>query len=122
MTKGMLCSKSIINGALVTARKNTGSLLPLIMRWRVLSGIANRLPCCHSKCILRFSSPADQSSVAPMPLNNVNQLLVEMIFRIERAAGRDLADVHAGETFHAFEIDVGAVAAGALPGLERQAR
>src|SRR5581483_7386771 len=52
--------------------------------------------------------------------DDVDQLFVKMIFRVERAARRDLADVHAGEAFHAFEIDVGAPAAGALPRLERQ--
>src|SRR5687767_6517201 len=53
-------------------------------------------------------------------LDDVDQLFIEMMFRIERAARRNLTDVHAGKTFHAFEIDVGTLAAGALPSFERQ--
>jgi len=53
-------------------------------------------------------------------LDDVDQLFIEMIFRIERAGGRDLADIHAGETFHTFEIDIGAAAARTLPRPKRQ--
>ena len=53
-------------------------------------------------------------------LKDVDQFLVEMILRVKRAAGRNLTDVHAGETFHPFQIDVRAFTSGALPRFERQ--
>src|SRR3954454_2420425 len=53
-------------------------------------------------------------------VQNIDELLVQMIFRIERAAGWDLRDEHSGETFHSLEVDVYATAAGSLPWFSRQ--
>ena len=52
--------------------------------------------------------------------DNVDQLFVQMIFGMERSARRNFADIHAGEAFHPFEIDVSTPASGSLPWLERQ--
>ena len=46
--------------------------------------------------------------------------LVEVLFRIERAGARHLDDVAAPFALGAVELDVGALAAQALPGLHRQ--
>ena len=50
-----------------------------------------------------------------LTVENTDHLFVEMFLRLERAARRDLADVHAGHAFHAVKIYERCLAAGASP-------
>ena len=109
MTNGMSCSRSIINGALVTAKKIAGSLLPLIMRWRVVERNREQAALLPFEMHFALFFAGGPNFGRPKAMNNVNQFFVEMMFRIERAAGRNFTDVHAGKTFHAFEINIGAL-------------
>jgi hypothetical protein len=54
------------------------------------------------------------------PLDDEHGLLVEVTLDIERPAGRYFDNIKAPEGFDAEKLDIGALAAEALPGLHRQ--
>ena len=50
-----------------------------------------------------------------MAFENDDHFFIEMFLRVQSAAGRNLADVHAGDPFHAVEIQERRLAACARP-------
>src|SRR4030095_4585943 len=103
-------------GAVVTAISRTGSRPPLTRRCQLFSGGAKRLNGPHFEQPLLPAIPPDfRGAVAG---ENANHFFVEMPLGIERAARRDLRDVHAGLPLHAVEMNKSAAAAHAAPGTE----
>ena len=102
MTNGVSCNRSIISGALVTAKEHR--LLAAVDH--TVTGVerdgeqAALLPLEMHLTLLFAGGPKFGGADA---LDNVNQFFVEMVLRIESGAGRNLADVHSGETFHPFQ-------------------
>src|SRR6266498_5821481 len=100
-------------GAVVTAISRTGSRPPFSSRCQLLSGGANRLN----------GPPFEQPLVStilpdfggPMTGENTNHFFVEMALGVERAAGRNLGDVHSGLPLHAVEMNKSAATAHAAP-------
>ena len=55
-------------------------------------------------------------------MKNINDFFVEMPFNIQGSAGGNFTDVHAGESFHARELNICTLPAGSCPGFSRQFR
>src|SRR5262249_56368124 len=56
----------------------------------------------------------------PKPRENERTFSEEWLSNMRGPAGRNFTDIHAGESFHALELNISALPAGSRPGLSRQ--
>src|SRR5689334_8510257 len=94
---------------------------------RLPTTVNQPMPCVERRCE-QAPWPPLETLLAPallpyfggaMAVENANDFLVKMFFRFESASRRNLAYIHAGDAFHAVQIDKRRLAAGTEPRRQR---